>query len=141
VTTDESTREEAAPDPDDPGKPDSPTDLTKRSALYVVCKTAREFSKDQCTDLAAALTYYAVLSMFPVLVVIVSCWMFSARVNARLTRSCRSWETSPLVRQWTRYALRLSNSSSRLRPASRSLPALSVRCGPRLGTSEPSAGR
>jgi len=72
VTTDESTREEAAPDPDDPGKPDSPTDLTKRSALYVVRKTAREFSKDQCTDLAAALTYYAVLSIFPALVVIVS---------------------------------------------------------------------
>jgi hypothetical protein len=56
VTTDESTREEAAPDPDDPGKPDSPTYLTKRSALYVVRKTAREFSKDQCTDLAEALT-------------------------------------------------------------------------------------
>jgi membrane protein len=72
VTTDESTREEAAPDPEDPGKPDSPTDLTKRSALYVVRKTAREFSKDQCTDLAAALTYYAVLSIFPALVVIVS---------------------------------------------------------------------
>ena len=72
MTADESTREEAAPDPDDPGKPDSPTDLTKRSALYVVRKTAREFSKDQCTDLAAALTYYAVLSIFPALVVIVS---------------------------------------------------------------------
>ncbi|HEX9496877.1 MAG TPA: YihY/virulence factor BrkB family protein [Mycobacterium sp.] len=72
MTTDESTREEAAPDPDDPGKPDSPTDLTKCSALYVVRKTAREFSKDQCTDLAAALTYYAVLSIFPALVVIVS---------------------------------------------------------------------
>jgi membrane protein len=72
VTTDESTREEAAPDPDDTGKPDFPTDLTKRSALYVVRKTARKFSKDQCTDLAAALTYYAVLSIFPALVVIVS---------------------------------------------------------------------
>jgi membrane protein len=72
VTTDNSTREEGAPNPDDAGKPDSPTDLTKRSALYVVRKTVREFSKDQCTDLAAALTYYAVLSIFPALVVIVS---------------------------------------------------------------------
>ena len=62
MTTDNSTRETAAPSPDDPGKPDSPTDLTKRSVLYVVRKTAREFSKDQCTDLAAALTYYAVLA-------------------------------------------------------------------------------
>jgi membrane protein len=72
VTADNSTREEGAPNPDDPGKPDSPTDLTKRSALYVVRKTVREFSKDQCTDLAGALTYYAVLSIFPALVVIVS---------------------------------------------------------------------
>jgi membrane protein len=30
----------------------------------VLRKTAREFSKDQCTDLAAALTYYAVLALF-----------------------------------------------------------------------------
>ena len=35
-------------------------------------KTAREFSKDQCTDLAAALTYYSVLSLFPALLVLVS---------------------------------------------------------------------
>lgn len=62
----------AAPDPDDPAKPDSPTDLRKRSVLYVLRKTAREFGTDQCTDLAAALTYYAVLSLFPALVVVVS---------------------------------------------------------------------
>ncbi|MET0476031.1 MAG: YihY/virulence factor BrkB family protein, partial [Mycobacterium sp.] len=31
-----------------------------------------EFGTDQCTDLAAALTYYAVLSLFPALVVMVS---------------------------------------------------------------------
>lgn len=60
------------PDPDDPRKPDSPTDLTRRSKLYVVRQTAREFVRDECTDLAAALTYYAVLSIFPALVVIVS---------------------------------------------------------------------
>ena len=59
-------------DPDDPRKPESPTDLTKPSLLYVLRKTAREFSRDECTDLAAALTYYAVLSIFPALVVMVS---------------------------------------------------------------------
>jgi membrane protein len=59
-------------DPDDVGEPDSPTDLTKPSLLYVLRKTAREFATDQCTDLAAALTYYAVLSVFPALVVMVS---------------------------------------------------------------------
>ena len=46
-------------------KPDSPADLTKPSWTYVLRKTVREFSDDQCTDLAAALTYYAVLAMFP----------------------------------------------------------------------------
>ncbi|HEX2284662.1 MAG TPA: YihY/virulence factor BrkB family protein [Mycobacterium sp.] len=63
---------DTAPPPDDPRKPDSPTDLTKPSALYVLRKTAREFQHDQCTDLAAALTYYAVLSLFPAVLVMVS---------------------------------------------------------------------
>lgn len=35
-------------------------------------RTVREFGRDQCTDLAAALTYYAVLSLFPALLVVVS---------------------------------------------------------------------
>lgn len=64
--------ETPAPDPDDPRKPDSPTDLTKPSIWFALRKTLREFSTDQCTDLAAALTYYAVLSVFPALVVVVS---------------------------------------------------------------------
>ena len=72
VLDDETTRREQAPAPDDPRKPDSPTDLTKPSVLFVLRKTAREFTGDQCTDLAAALTYYAVLSLFPALVVMVS---------------------------------------------------------------------
>ena len=46
-------------------KPESPGDLTKPSWTYVARKTVREFSDDQCTDLAAALTYYAVLALFP----------------------------------------------------------------------------
>lgn len=59
-------------DPDDDGKPDSPTDLTKRSWLYVARKTMREFSKDQCTDVAASLTYYAVLALFPAMIALLS---------------------------------------------------------------------
>lgn len=46
-------------------KPESPDDLTKPSWSYILRKTLREFLDDQCTDLAAALTYYAVLAMFP----------------------------------------------------------------------------
>lgn len=61
-----------APSPDDPRKPDSPDDLKPRSWKYVARKTLREFMKDQCTDLAAALTYYGVLAIAPALLAIVS---------------------------------------------------------------------
>ena len=60
------------PEPDAAGKPDSPGDLTKRSWFYVLRKTIREFSKDQCTDLAAALTYYSVLALFPAAIALLS---------------------------------------------------------------------
>jgi membrane protein len=66
------TKERTAPDPDDPRKPDDPTDIHKPTLMYVLKKTLREFSADQCTDLAAALTYYAVLALFPGLLAIVS---------------------------------------------------------------------
>ena len=61
-----------AVNPDHPAKPDSPADLKKPSWIYVARKTVREFSDDQCTDLAAALTYYAVLAMFPAFIAILS---------------------------------------------------------------------
>jgi len=61
-----------APAPDDPRKPDSPGEVTKPSWKYALRKTMREFMADQCTDLAAALTYYAVLSLFPALIALVS---------------------------------------------------------------------
>jgi membrane protein len=57
---------------DSADEPDSPKDLTKHSWLYVLRKTAREFSKDQCTDLAAALTYYAILALFPAMIALLS---------------------------------------------------------------------
>lgn len=60
------------PDPDDPRKPDSPTDLNKPTFVYTLKKTLREFTGDQCTDLAAALTYYSVLALFPGLLAVVS---------------------------------------------------------------------
>lgn len=61
-----------APAPDDARKPDSPGDIAKPSWKYVARKTMREFSSDQCTDLAAALTYFAVLALFPALIALVS---------------------------------------------------------------------
>ena len=53
-------------------KPDSPADLTKPSWFYVARKTVREFSDDQCTDLAAALTYYSVLALLPAAIALLS---------------------------------------------------------------------
>lgn len=61
-----------APSPEDPRKPDSMGEIEGRSWKYSLRKTFREFSSDQCTDIAASLTYYAVLSFFPALIAIIS---------------------------------------------------------------------
>ena len=67
-----SSTDRTAPSPDDASKPDAPTEVSKPSWKYILRKTVREFSKDQCTDLAAALTYYTVLALFPALLALVS---------------------------------------------------------------------
>lgn len=59
-------------DPEHPDKPDGPTEITKPNWKFILRKTIREFSDDECLDLAAALTYYAVLALFPALLAIVS---------------------------------------------------------------------
>ncbi|HEU5456836.1 MAG TPA: YihY/virulence factor BrkB family protein [Nocardioides sp.] len=48
------------------------SDLSGASWRFTVRKAASEFTRDECTDLAAALTYYAVLSLFPALLALVS---------------------------------------------------------------------
>jgi membrane protein len=52
--------------------PDSPTDLPKPRWGKVFKGAIKEFKDDELTDRAAALTYYAVLSLFPALLVLVS---------------------------------------------------------------------
>jgi len=54
------------------GEPDAPTELSKGSWKDVLKRTFREFKEDDITDWAAALTYYAILSLFPGLLVLVS---------------------------------------------------------------------
>jgi membrane protein len=68
----ESQRSESVPRSQGPAAPEGPTKLTARSWRYVARRTVREFSRDECMDLAAALTYYAVLSIFPAAIVLVS---------------------------------------------------------------------
>ncbi len=53
-------------------KPDDPTDLEGRNWVAVLKRTASEFKDDNLTDWAAALTYYATLSLFPALIVLTS---------------------------------------------------------------------
>jgi membrane protein len=52
--------------------PDDVTDLPKESWRGVVRRAMREYSDDNVTDWAAALTYYGVLSIFPMLLALVS---------------------------------------------------------------------
>lgn len=52
--------------------PTTPSQLPKRSWWAVLKRTVREFGRDNLTDWAAALTYYAVLSLFPGLLVLTS---------------------------------------------------------------------
>jgi|GEM_PF-5502087 len=44
----------------------------KQSAFFVLKRTVREFGDDGATDLAAALTYYSVLAIFPGLIALLS---------------------------------------------------------------------
>lgn len=61
-----------APHPEDRRKPDELSELRKPTLWFVLRKTAREFTSDECTDLAAALTYYAVLALFPAVIALMS---------------------------------------------------------------------
>src|SRR3954447_15290477 len=61
-----------APEPDAAGEPESPTDLGRAGWRFTTKAALAEFQRDQCTDLAAALTYYSVLSIFPAILALVS---------------------------------------------------------------------
>src|SRR4051795_10270414 len=52
--------------------PEGPTKLGGRSWLGVLKRTGKEFSADNLTDWAAALTYYGILSIFPALIALIS---------------------------------------------------------------------
>jgi membrane protein len=62
----------ARPVPAGADAPDAPTDLPAHGWWATLKRTASEFRDDNLTDWAAALTYYAVLSLFPALLVLVA---------------------------------------------------------------------
>jgi membrane protein len=59
-----------APDPD--AGPDSPASLKGKGVFAALKRTFKQFSEDNVSDWAAALTYYGVLSIFPGVLVLVS---------------------------------------------------------------------
>src|SRR2546423_3571213 len=52
--------------------PDHPGELAGRSWFAILKRTVREFQADNLTDWAAALTYYGVMSLFPMLIALVA---------------------------------------------------------------------
>ena len=52
------------------GAPNDPTDLEGRDWKRTLKRTVKEFQEDNLTDWAAALTYYAILALFPALLVL-----------------------------------------------------------------------
>lgn len=60
----------AAPGPD--AGPTGPTGLDRKSWMGALRRTITEFSEDNVSDWAAALTYYGVLAIFPGILVLVS---------------------------------------------------------------------
>jgi membrane protein len=57
---------------DVPGAPGNPVALGARRWGRVLRRTVREFQEDNLTDWAAALTYYGVMSLFPMVLVLVA---------------------------------------------------------------------
>lgn len=70
----EATEQKAAdaPHEDSAGKISSPAQVTGAGWKFTAKNAWRQFGKDQCTDLAAGMTYYSVLALFPGLMALVS---------------------------------------------------------------------
>ncbi|RLV51232.1 YihY/virulence factor BrkB family protein [Nocardioides mangrovicus] len=63
---------EERPAPEHPDKPSGPTKLEGVAIRQALSRTLAEFSADNCTGLAAGLTYYAVFAIFPALIALLS---------------------------------------------------------------------
>ncbi len=68
---DQAAREDTAP-VNEERAPEAPTRLHRRAWGGVLKRTIREFKEDNLTDLAAALTYYGILAIFPAMIALIS---------------------------------------------------------------------
>ena len=80
-------------------------------------RTVREFNDDQGTDLAAALTYYSVLAIFPGLIALLSLVGVFGRRRSRSTRSWRSSTRSSPTPSCSRQVERRHRAASPTPPA------------------------
>ncbi|MDJ0314836.1 YihY/virulence factor BrkB family protein [Arthrobacter sp. H35-D1] len=62
----------SAPEPDDSRKPKKVAGIKAKSWKYVAKRSVAKFTADAATDMAATLTYFAVLSLFPAILALVS---------------------------------------------------------------------
>jgi membrane protein len=97
---------------------DRPTELGVRSWFGVLKRTVMEFKADSLTDWAAALTYYAVLSIFPGLVVLLSAFSL---VSDRETATEAIEEVTP-----DRYSQAVTNFVGSLHDAQASAGVLAI---------------
>lgn len=58
--------------PEEPGRPTPTIRQDKDSAWYALKSTFTKFGSDDCTDIAAGLTYFAVVAIFPLLLALIS---------------------------------------------------------------------
>lgn len=65
-------KEHTAPQPDDGRKPQAPTELKTAAWKIGLKRAVQEFGRDECSDLAASLTYRAVMAVAPALLALVS---------------------------------------------------------------------
>lgn len=65
-------KERTAPDARDPRKPDGLKNVVGPAWRYVLTRAIREFLRDRCTVLAAALTFFMLLGVFPTLLALMS---------------------------------------------------------------------
>ncbi|WP_245601884.1 YihY/virulence factor BrkB family protein [Hamadaea tsunoensis] len=76
--------------------PRHPRDLAGRAWLRVFTRTVKEFIEDDLTDMAAALTYYGILSIFPGLLVLVAgVGLLGRSTAAEVEANLRSFAPGP----------------------------------------------
>ncbi|MEU2060807.1 YihY/virulence factor BrkB family protein [Streptomyces sp. NPDC013455] len=114
------TPEPRIPAPDEAGPaedverraPDTPSKLPRQAWRAVLKGSLREFKDDELSDRAAALTYYAVLSLFPALLVLVSLLAVAGRsVTDKVLANLRDLAPGPARDIITRSVQQLQNGA------------------------------